>query len=141
VTRRDIAEILPFANHLVKAEIRGSTILEALERSVDTYPNPSGAFLQVSGMKFTFDPSRPVGSRIVSVEIGGEPLVETRTYTMATNDFTLGGGDAYTMFRDDTTTLVGSNEGPLLSTFLINQIDAMTDPITTTVEGRITAVD
>jgi 5'-nucleotidase / UDP-sugar diphosphatase len=141
VTRRDIAEILPFANHLVKAEIRGSTILEALERSVDTYPDPSGAFLQVSGMKFTFDPSRPAGSRIVSVEIGGEPLVETRTYTMATNDFTLGGGDAYTMFRDDTTTLVGANEGPLLSTFLINQIDAMTDPITTTVEGRITAVD
>jgi 5'-nucleotidase / UDP-sugar diphosphatase len=138
VTRRDIAEILPFANHLVKAEISGATLLAALERSVDTYPATSGAFLQVSGMSFTFDPSQPVGQRVVEVMIGGELLDPDRTYTMATNDFTLGGGDAYDMFRDETVTLVGANEGPLLSTFLINRIEARTEPITTDIEGRIT---
>jgi 2',3'-cyclic-nucleotide 2'-phosphodiesterase/3'-nucleotidase len=141
ITRRDIQEILPFQNTVVKAELSGATLLEALERSVDTHPAPSGAFLQVSGMEFTFDNSLPAGDRVVSVTIGDEPLDPARTYTMATNDFTLGGGDNYTMFRDDTTTLVGSNEGPLLSTFIIQRIEARQGaPVTTDAEGRITAV-
>jgi 2',3'-cyclic-nucleotide 2'-phosphodiesterase (5'-nucleotidase family) len=140
ITRREIAEILPFANHLVKAEIRGEHILAALEHSVRLYPNPNGAFLQVSGLEFTFDPSQPAGSRVVDVLIGGEPLDPDRTYTMATNDFTLGGGDGYTWFRDHTHVLVGSNEGPLLSTFLINRIENRTSPVDTDVEGRITTV-
>jgi 5'-nucleotidase / UDP-sugar diphosphatase len=141
ITRREIAEILPFANHLVKAEIRGEHILAALEHSVRLYPNPNGGFLQVSGMEFTFDPTQPAGSRVEDVTIGGEPLDPDRVYTMATNDFTLGGGDGYTWFRDHTNVLVGSNEGPLLSTFLINRIESMTEPVTTGIEGRITTVD
>jgi 2',3'-cyclic-nucleotide 2'-phosphodiesterase (5'-nucleotidase family) len=140
ITRREIAEILPFANHLVKAEIRGEHILAALEHSVRLYPDPNGGFLQVSGMEFTFDPSQPAGSRVVDVLIGGEPLDPDRTYTMATNDFTLGGGDGFTWFRDHTNVLVGSNEGPLLSTFLINRIENRTSPVDTDVEGRITTV-
>jgi 2',3'-cyclic-nucleotide 2'-phosphodiesterase (5'-nucleotidase family) len=140
ITRGEIAEILPFANHLVKAEIRGEHILAALEHSVRLYPNPNGGFLQISGMEFTFDPSQPAGSRVVDVLIGGEPLDPDRTYTMATNDFTLGGGDGFTWFRDHTNVLVGSNEGPLLSTFLINRIENRTSPVDTDVEGRITTV-
>jgi 5'-nucleotidase / UDP-sugar diphosphatase len=140
ITRRDISEILPFANHLVKAEIRGEHILAALEHSVRLYPDPNGGFLQVSGMEFTFDPSQPAGSRVVDVLIGGEPLDPDRTYTMATNDFTLGGGDGFTWFRDHTNVLVGANEGPLLSTFLINRIENRTSPVDTDVEGRITTV-
>ncbi len=141
ITRRDIAEILPFANTVVKAELSGATILAALERSVDTFPAPSGAFLQVSGMTFTFDPSAPVGSRIVEVLIGDDPLDPEQTYTMATNDFTLAGGDAYTMFRDEATVLVDANEGPLLSTFLIQRIEALAGPVTTDIEGRITSIE
>jgi 5'-nucleotidase / UDP-sugar diphosphatase len=141
VTRRDIAEILPFANHLVKAEISGEAILAALEHSVSGWGDGNGRFLQVSGLSFTFDVSQPAGSRVVSADIGGERLDPARTYTMATNDFTLGGGDGYTMFANETVTLVGANEGPLLSTFLINRIDARTEPITTTAdEGRINRI-
>ena len=37
---------------------------EALENSVSMYPNHDGRFLQVSGVKFAFDPSKPRGSRV-----------------------------------------------------------------------------
>jgi 2',3'-cyclic-nucleotide 2'-phosphodiesterase (5'-nucleotidase family) len=144
ITRRDIAEILPFANHLVKAEITGAAIVEALEHALRLYPDPNGGFLQVSGMQVVFDPEQPAGSRVVSVLIGDAPLVPTQSYTMATNDFTLGGGDGFSMFadRDKTTVLVDKNEGPLLSTFLINRIDARTTPVDTTDdEGRYVEFD
>jgi hypothetical protein len=91
-----------------------------------------------------FDPEQPAGSRVVSVSIGDAPLVPTQTYTMATNDFTLAGGDGFSMFadRDETKVLVDKNEGPLLSTFLINRIAARTTPVDTTDdEGRYTLFD
>jgi 5'-nucleotidase / UDP-sugar diphosphatase len=162
VTRRDIATILPFANHLVKAEISGATLLEALEHSVSGqgdvggWSDGSGRFLQVSGMSFTFDTSQPrrvcadadgtppctEGQRVQEVLIGGEPLDPNATYTMSTNDFTLGGGDAFTMFRDDTTVIIGPGEGPLMSTFLIGRIEARSGtPIATDVEGRIVRIN
>jgi 2',3'-cyclic-nucleotide 2'-phosphodiesterase (5'-nucleotidase family) len=139
VTRREIAEIFPFGNRLVQAEIDGATLLEALERSVQSVPNPDGGFLQVSGMEFEFDSSAPAGDRIVSVTIGGEDLDLGATYTMATNDFTLGGGDAYTMFTD-LNVIVDSFGGRVLDSYIIEQIENMTDPITTDVEGRIVDV-
>lgn len=140
ITRRDIAEIFPFGNRLVQAEITGEVLLRALERSVQSVPNPDGGFLQVSGIEMTFDSSRPAGDRVLTVEINGEPLDPTRTYTMATNDFTLGGGDNYPMFRDETNVIVDSAGGRVLDSFLIDRIENLDGPITTGVEGRIVDV-
>jgi 2',3'-cyclic-nucleotide 2'-phosphodiesterase (5'-nucleotidase family) len=139
ITRRDIAEILPFGNRLVQAEISGAAILEALERSVRSVPDPDGGFLQVSGIEFEFDSSLAAGSRVdaSSVLIGGEALVTTETYTMATNDFTLAGGDAYSMFVG-LNVLIDGNAGPVLDSFLIERIEARDGaPIDTPIEGRI----
>jgi 5'-nucleotidase/UDP-sugar diphosphatase len=143
ITRREIAEIFPFGNKLVQAEISGATLLAALEHSVSAPLNdagelsPSGAFLQVSGLTFEFDRTQPAGERVHTVLVGGEPLDLDRIYTMATNDFLLGGGDGYTMF-EDLNVLVDSNSGMLIDTFLIQRIEARDGtPITTDVEGRI----
>lgn len=150
ITRRDIAEIFPFGNRLVQAEISGATLLAALEHSVRNAPAPEGGFLQVSGIEMTFDSSLPArtydasgnvtnpGSRVLTVEINGMPLNPAETYTMATNDFTLGGGDGFHMFRDDTTVLIDYNAAPVLDSYIIDRIENhITEPITTTVEGRI----
>lgn len=139
ITRREIAEILPFGNRLVQAEIPGETLLEALEHSVAQYPEPSGGFLQISGFEFIFDPAEPAGERVQSVTIDDEPLDPDATYIMATNDFTLGGGDGFEMF-EDLTVLVDYNAGPVLDAFIMDQIEARDEPITTDVEGRIQAV-
>ncbi|MCM3204380.1 5'-nucleotidase C-terminal domain-containing protein [Paenibacillus illinoisensis] len=99
VTKGDIITVLPFGNQVVTLDVKGSDVLAALENGVASYPEPSGGFPQVSGMKFSIDTSAAEGSRVHSVTIGGKALDPEATYTLATNDFTAVGGDEYTMFN------------------------------------------
>jgi 5'-nucleotidase len=102
LTRRDVLSILPFSNPVVKLEVTGATLRAALEHGVsrsaeDTEP---GRFPQVSGLSFTFDATRPAGSRVTEVTVGGRPLDDKKTYTLATSTFlAVDEGDGYTMFR------------------------------------------
>lgn len=50
----------------------------------------------MSNIKFSFDPSKPVGSRIISAEIGGQPIDPERIYTVATRGYMARGKDGYT---------------------------------------------
>ena len=85
-------------------EINGAELKRALEHSVSAAPSASGGFLQVAGMRFTYDSSKPVGTRVQSVDIlrDGEytPLVDTENYFASTNIFTAKGGDGYSVFAD-----------------------------------------
>jgi len=105
LTKRDVLSILPFNNPIVKVEVTGKVLKQILEHGVarsaageDTEP---GRFPQISGMRFEYDTTKPTGSRVVSVTIGGDPLDETKTYTVATSDFLVSrSGDGYMMFKD-----------------------------------------
>jgi 5'-nucleotidase len=47
-------------------------------------------------MTIRFDPSKPAGSRLVSVTMAdGTPLSDTRTYNVIVNDFIATGGEGY----------------------------------------------
>ncbi len=53
-------------------------MVEALENGVSQWPKLEGRFPQVSGLKFSFDPSKPPGSRVVPgsvflTDFGEEP--------------------------------------------------------------------
>ncbi|MBD0372104.1 MAG: bifunctional metallophosphatase/5'-nucleotidase [Pyrinomonadaceae bacterium] len=103
LTRRDVLSILPFPNPVVKLEVTGATIRAALEHGVsrsreDAQP---GRFPQVSGLRFTFDASRPAGSRVTEVTVAGQPLDDRKTYTLATTTFlAVEGGDDYKMLQN-----------------------------------------
>ncbi|MBE3570482.1 MAG: 5'-nucleotidase C-terminal domain-containing protein [Bacillales bacterium] len=98
-----ILEVMPFGNSLGLMRLTGAEIKEALEFSVKDVPKPFGGFLQISGMKFTYDSRKPAGERVLSVDVkeGGNyvPLDPRKTYVVATNIFTAKGGDGYTMFK------------------------------------------
>jgi 5'-nucleotidase len=103
LTRRDVLSILPFPNPVVKLEVTGATLRAALEHGVsrsreDKQP---GRFPQVSGLRFTFDARRPVGSRVREVTVNGQPLDDRKTYTLATTTFlAVEGGDGYQMLQN-----------------------------------------
>ena len=105
LTKRDVLSILPFNNPIVKVEMTGKVLKQILEHGVarsgpgeDTEP---GRFPQVSGIRFQYDTTKPAGIRIVSVTVGGSPLDEAKTYTVATSDFLVSrSGDGYTMFKE-----------------------------------------
>lgn len=103
LTKRDVLSILPFNNPIVKIEVSGKTLREALENGVSysAEDNEPGRFPQVSGMSFKFDASKPAGGRVSEILIGGRPLDENKTYSLATSDFLVSrGGDGYTMFKE-----------------------------------------
>lgn len=100
IKKRDILSIFPFGNTLRVAEIKGATIREMLEHSVEFYPASFGGFLDVSGMTFSYDPSKPAKHRVEEIFIGGTPLDENKTYTIALADFQTAGGDDYTMLAN-----------------------------------------
>lgn len=101
VTKKDVITVLPFGNTAVTIEVTGQEVIEALEVGVKEYPKANGGFAHVAGMTYTFDPSQEVGSRITEVLVGGKAIDLTKTYLLATNDFTAAGGDNYTMFKDN----------------------------------------
>jgi 5'-nucleotidase len=105
LTKRDVLSILPFNNPIVKVEVTGKLLKEILEhgvaRSGAGEDNEPGRFPQISGMSFKFDTTKPVGSRVSEIKVGGQPLEENKTYTLATSDFLVSrGGDGYTMFKN-----------------------------------------
>ena len=97
-------------------ELTGDQILKALENGVSMYPRHEGRFPQVSGLTFTFDPTRPGGKRVVrgSVRVGKSPLRDTQLYRLCTKGY-IGkyGKDGYDIFRD-CKQLIKEDEGPIL---------------------------
>lgn len=95
VTYGDVLTVLPFGNPLAIVELSGAELKSTLEHSVKEYPNESGGFLHVAGMKFIFDPFQPAGSRVISLEVAGKEVVDSTMYKAATNVFTARGGDGF----------------------------------------------
>lgn len=95
----DVYTIHPFGNVFSTIEVTGTQIWAAMENGVSRYPT-DGRWPHVSGMKFTVDVSKPVGSRIVSlVDLKGNPIPKDGTkFTLALTDFVAKGGDGYNMF-------------------------------------------
>lgn len=145
VTLGDVLTAFPFRNRISTFELKGSDVLAALENGLSRLGGDSGTgrFPQVSGLRFSFDASKDVGSRVVSVEVLNEngeyePLDPEATYSVASNDFMRQGGDEYTMFRDNA--INPFDLGPELDVVLAEYITA-NSPVAPQVEGRITRLD
>ena len=74
-------------NTQVVLGLTGTQLLATLENGVSMHPRLEGRFLQVSGVSFEFDPTRPAGGRITdgSVAVGGAPLGLSREYKVIAN--------------------------------------------------------
>jgi 5'-nucleotidase len=97
VTLGDALTVYPFGNQVATTVVTGENLWKALENGVGgNYPG-DGRFPQISGFKFTFDPTKAVGSRIVSVtKNDGTAIAKDQTvYTLTTLDFIIYGGDGY----------------------------------------------
>lgn len=133
----DIISVLPFGNMIVDCDVTGQVIWDALENGVSLIEFVSGRFLQVGGLKYTFDSSQPAGSRIDSVDIGNinigfVPIDLSATYRIALNNFNFSGGDAF----DFTSATNVTETGLLLSDALIDYF-GLHSPVYAEVEGRI----
>jgi len=91
ITVRDIWEINPFSDRFVSFYLSGQELLNVLEI------NSRGDYelMQVSGLKYTHDPERPKGERVIEVSVGAQPLVAGKKYKVTVNDYMLGHSDRF----------------------------------------------
>jgi 5'-nucleotidase / UDP-sugar diphosphatase len=143
ITMGEVLTVMPFGNSLAIMNLTGAEIKSALEHSVSQAPAASGAFLHVSGLKFSYDSTKPAGERVVSVEVKeGSSFValnDTTSYVVATNTFTAKGGDGYDMFKKAYQEGRVSEPGFIDYEMFIDHLKTLTtvDPVT---EGRIVDV-
>ncbi|MDX5595693.1 bifunctional metallophosphatase/5'-nucleotidase [Pseudovibrio sp. SPO723] len=138
VTMGEVLTVLPFQNTLATFQLKGSYIKDALENGVSKLEEGAGRFPQVAGIKYSFDPSKPAGERIVSIEMAdGSALDMDKVYGVATNNYMRGGGDGYKVFAEHG--LNAYDYGPGLEIVVADYLAANGDykPFT---DGRITQV-
>jgi 5'-nucleotidase len=97
VTLGDAFTVFPFGNQLATTVVTGENLWKALENGVGGNFPGDGRFPQVSGFKYSFDASKPIGSRIVEVtKLDGTAIAkDSKEYTLTTLDFLIYGGDGY----------------------------------------------
>jgi 5'-nucleotidase len=137
LTKGDILSLLPFTNVIVKLEMRGADLRVAFEQGLAELERDGGGFLQVSGLRLTYDPARPPGQRVLAVEVGGGVLDDARAYTVAVNTYMYRGGDGLTAFARGRV-LVGPESGPDLVAIVLDAVTTR-GTIAPMVEGRIRA--
>ena len=139
ITRGEVLTSFPFGNAIVQIALTGKQIWDVLEGIVSTVnvanKKAVTSFFQVSqGIKVDYNPKAANGSRLVSVDIGGKPLVNGTTYQVVTLDFLAGGGDNFFNTTTDFITLDTQDE------VLVQYIKSQT-PVNIKLDKRIEAVD
>src|SRR5262249_38885658 len=107
ITLGALLEVQPFGNQLSLITLTGAQVKEALENGVSQIDTVAGRFAQVSNMRYSFDPARPVGDRLTGVQIGDgkggyNALDPAASYRVVTINFLVAGGDGYTVFGQGT---------------------------------------
>jgi 2',3'-cyclic-nucleotide 2'-phosphodiesterase (5'-nucleotidase family) len=135
LTRRDILTELPFGNVTVVTELPGAQVLAALENGVSQVEKGAGRFAQVSGLTFVLDPSAEPGKRVSEVMVAGAPLEADKLYTVAVNDYILGGGDGYAALGGGRV-VTNSGGGNLVANDVMAYVEKL-GSVKPAVEGRI----
>ena len=124
-------------NYVVTKELKGQSILDALEIGIADYPATKGAFPHIAGIRVKYNPNRAKGEKLVSVTLSnGNKLDPNATYTVATNDFIAAGGDGYKMFKG----LAEKGNYAGLDEILISYIQGKRNLQKKTTDGRMVIV-
>lgn len=121
-TRKNLAEELPFRTGLVILDISGSSIIDTIEKSLAGYDTLKGMFPQVANMEISFDSKKPSGNRLISLKIGGQPVIGNKIYRLATTDYLYSGGDGYSLLKNGKIKLANQKNPALLSDLVMQKI-------------------
>lgn len=126
ITVGDIFEVMPFENELLVLTLPGQTVRQMFRYAAERKS------LSISNATFTIRNNLPE-----DILIGGRPLDEQRTYTVAISDYLANGGDDMTFLKQALRT---EKAGILLRDAIIRQIRQLTarqQPLDARVEGRV----
>lgn len=135
LTRGNFLAEQPFGNVAVLVELTGAQVLAALENGVSQVADGAGRFPQVSGLRFSYNPTHPAGQRVTSVTVSGATLDPAKAYRVATLDYLLSGGDGYASVAAGKV-LIDASGAKLVASLVIDAVTAR-GLVAPTLEGRI----
>lgn len=145
VTFGQALSVLPFGNTLFVMDLTGQDVIDLMEASVSKLGG--GGFLQHSKdlrISYCADAilcANPLktGGRVTTIHIAGAAVERTKTYRLATNNFTAAGGDGYDVLKN--ACLRSGNycrdTGIVMLDLLVTQLKTGT-PLSAQLDGRIT---
>ena len=127
----DMLSMFPFKNQLVYVEHTGKQIRSILEQMAE------GRFQVLGGVRVVAE-----NGKLVSAEIGGEPLQDDKIYGLATISFLLSGGDGLTLEQNALSITVFDNVDIIDAVLeFVNAETAAGRPITYETDGRVVVKD
>ena len=94
---KDIFEVVPFDNAVVKMTVTGKQLKDVLD---DCYGG-GRHFAQVAGMRVTVDSRKSDGQRIESIRVNDELVTDAGQYVLATSDFIAQGKAGFSQLGAD----------------------------------------
>ncbi len=95
---RNLYEVAPFGNELVKMSLTGQQISDLFEYA----GREDRHNLETNGIKVVYNLKKEAGKRVVSLKVGNKPINLKKTYTVVTNSFLADGGDGHQTFTQGT---------------------------------------
>jgi 2',3'-cyclic-nucleotide 2'-phosphodiesterase/3'-nucleotidase len=93
ITAGKLYEVMPFDNTLYTMKLSGADVKANIEHGI---MNDDIGWIQIAGVKATYNPKAEAGNRITSMVLeDGTPVEMDNYYTVVTNDFMFTGGDKY----------------------------------------------
>ncbi|KAF8079381.1 5'-nucleotidase protein-like protein [Lyophyllum atratum] len=142
ITHGEVLSAFPFGNTLTEMKISGADLWKSLEgvlsRVSQVNKQKVTSFIQVSkGIRVTYNPSNPVGKRLINLEIGQSELKTvdmSKQYNIVVTDFMAGGGDNIFPKIEDFVTFAPQDE------ILTEYVEAKS-PIKMELGGRLVQTD
>lgn len=100
---RLVSQLCPMEDNVFKVKIKGNLLKQVLENAVSMWPKMDGRWPLVSGIRFSFDPTKPPGDRIPLDSIKdseGTDFDVDKIYSVAVNNYLAQGKDGFEAFLD-----------------------------------------
>ncbi len=121
VTIRDVMSTYPYPNTLILKEVNRENLKLALERCASYFDVMENKEIRISdtflkpkvehynydyfaNIEYTFDLSKEVGNRVVSIKYKGEELSDSTTLSLVMNNYRASGAGGYELYQECKTT-------------------------------------
>eukprot|EP00930_Biecheleria_cincta_P006206 TRINITY_DN10718_c0_g1_i1.p1 TRINITY_DN10718_c0_g1~~TRINITY_DN10718_c0_g1_i1.p1 ORF type:complete len:727 (-),score=123.09 TRINITY_DN10718_c0_g1_i1:62-1918(-) len=140
LSKKLLTAMHPFGNAVAKTFASGKELKEYIEYTLRCYETTCGDFLQISGLNYTFAPTKPKGQRLVALQHpDGKQVGDDEEFTVAITDYMLSNAPGLkdNKFYDMTTL---NDAVPLVQALFQATLDAKQKPgscVAQSVDGRI----
>lgn len=104
ITAADIRNLIPHDSAVWTMRLTGTQIRQVLEQAIENFTaidvtKKVGGMIQVSGLRFSYDPQARRSRRVQEITVGGLALAPRSRYTVAVNALLAEGGHNYKWFE------------------------------------------